>query len=269
VKLRVAAVAAVVLALLSGGLPALASRGTGSGPVAEQTICGLNHRVMQDASGGIKVISRPNPFGSTWHLCVRLSGSRPGFHITTNVPYNGFVQAYPFTGVGCAYNLCSEGTDLPKRIRDLSPRIESSFTWQGHTRGAWNASYDIWFDTRDQTTTQDNGAELMIWLRSMPGYHGGELVNVGGRTFWFIHWVTGHEECSGSGRCHVQTWNYIQFRFPHTVHSVRGLRLMPFIQFAIRQGLINPSWWLTSVHAGYEIWSGGRGLTTAWFNART
>ena len=269
-KLRVAAVAALVLALLAGGLPALASGGTGSGPVAEQTICGLNHRVMQNASGGIKVISRPNPFGSSWHLCVRLSGSRPGFHITTNVPYTGQVQAYPFTGVGCAYRLCSEGTDLPRRVRDLSPRIESSWTWQGTTYGFWNASYDIWFDTRDQITTQDNGAELMIWLRTMPGYNPGRIVWVpGAGWFWFTHWVTGHEVCDKHRRCQLQSWNYIQFRYLNTKHSVRRLRLQPFIQFAIRDGLISPAWWLTSVHAGYEIWSGGRGLATTWFNART
>ncbi|HEV2243576.1 MAG TPA: hypothetical protein VGR98_21200 [Streptosporangiaceae bacterium] len=270
VKVRAPAVAAIVLALMTSAAPALAGHGSGSGPVGLQTICGLDHRVMQNASGGIKVISRPNPFGTTWHLCVRLSGSRPGFHITTNVPFTGQVQAFPFTGVGCAYRLCSEGTDLPRRVRSLSPRIESSWTWQGTTNGLWNAAYDIWFDTRDQITTQDNAAELMIWLRTPPGYPQGRLVWVNGiGWFRFMHWVTGTEVCGKRGPCQRLTWHYIQFRFPHTVYWVRGLRLMPFIQFAIHQGLISPSWWLTSVHAGYELWSGGRGLSTTWFNART
>jgi hypothetical protein len=267
-KLRVAAVAAVALALVTSAQPALAGGGSGSGPVGLQTICGLDHRVMQNASGGTKVISRPNPFGSTWHLCIRLSGSHPGFHIMTNVPFTGQVQAYPFTGVGCAYNLCSDGTDLPRRVRSLSPRIQSSWTWQGTTNGFWNASYDIWFDTRPQITTQDNGAELMIWLRTMPGYPLGRLVFAAGYWFWFLHWRTGHTVCK-AGRCQLQTWNYIQFRFPRTTHSVSRLRLLPFIQYAISRGLISPSWWLTSVHAGYELWSGGRGLATTWFNART
>lgn len=269
-KVRVAAVAAIVLALMTSAVPALAGGGSGSGPVGLQTICGLDHRVMQNASGGIEVISRPNPFGTTWHLCIRLSGSRPGFRITTNVPFTGQVQAFPFTGVGCAYWLCSDGTDLPRRVRGLSPRIESSWTWRGTTNGLWNAAYDIWFDTRDQITTQDNGAELMIWLRTPPGYPPGRMVWIPGiGWFRFMHWVTGHEVCGKRGQCRRQTWHYIQFRFPHTVHGVRGLRLMPFIRFAIRQGLISPSWWLTSVHAGYELWSGGRGLATTWFNART
>ena len=29
---------------------------------------------------------------------------------------------------------------------------------------------------------------------------------------------------------------------------------------------VGASWWLTSVHAGYELVSGGKGLTTTWFN---
>jgi hypothetical protein len=256
---RVAAVAAMVFALLITALPALAGgkSGSGSGPVAEQTICGGARRVIQNASGGIKVISRPNPFGTTQHLCIKLSGSRPGFKITTNMPYSTLVQAYPFTGVGCAYYVCSDGTELPRRVRSLSLRMNSSWDWSGTTHGMWNAAYDVWFDTRDQITTQDNGAELMIWLRTMPGYGAGPLVNIGGQRYRFMNWRTCHD-----GVC----WNYIQFRFPRTVHGVYRLKLMPFIRYAERRGLIRPSWWLTSVHAGYELWSGGRGLATTWFN---
>lgn len=268
-RLRIAAVAALVLAGVAGALPASAGGAGGSGSAAPEVICGLDHRAVQNASGGTQVISRPNPFGTTQRFCVKLHGSRPGFLILTSLRDRRTVQAYPFTGVGCAYSLCSPRTDLPRRVRSLPGRIESSWTWWGTTGGFWNAAYDIWFDSRDQITTQDNGAELMIWLRTPPGYTPGHLVRVDRSWFWFTHWRTGHVACQANGRCQLQTWNYIQFRFLHTTHVVRGLRLMPFIQFAIRQGLISPSWWLTSVHAGYELWSGGRGLATTWFNART
>jgi hypothetical protein len=36
-------------------------------------------------------------------------------------------------------------------------------------------------------------------------------------------------------------------------------------RFLEQRGLVLPSWWLTSVHAGYELVSGGKGLTTTWF----
>ncbi len=197
-RLRTAAVAALVLVLVTAAMPASADGG--SGPVAQQIICGLNHRAVQESSGGVTVISRPNPFGTTQRMCVQVYGSRPGFRILTSLRRQGSVEAYPFTGVGCAYSLCSRGTDLPRRVQDLSAATDTSWTWWGTTNGFWNASYDIWFDTRDQVTTQDNGAELMIWLRTPPGYRPGRLVWVDGNWFWFTHWVTGHRVCH-AGRC--------------------------------------------------------------------
>jgi Glycosyl hydrolase family 12 len=263
-------VAVALACVLVAGAPAAQARGAGgSGSGDPQVICGLNHRALQNASGGIQVISRPNPFGTTQRFCVKASAGRPGFLILTSLRSSGLVQAFPFTGVGCAYSLCSPRTDLPRRVRSLPRRLDSSWTWWGTTGGFWNVAYDIWFDSRDQITTADNGAELMIWLRTPPGYTIGRLVWVDRSWFWFTHWRTGHRVCRANGHCQVQSWNYVQFRFLHTTHAVRDLRLRPFIQFAIRQGLISPSWWLTSVHAGYELWGGGRGLATTWFNAHT
>jgi hypothetical protein len=40
---------------------------------------------------------------------------------------------------------------------------------------------------------------------------------------------------------------------------------MPFVRFLERRRMVHRSWWLTSVHAGYELVSGGGGLTTTWF----
>jgi hypothetical protein len=185
--------------------------------------------------------------------------TRPGFSILSNIRYDGRVEAFPFTGVGCAYSLCSRNTDLPKRVGRLS-HATSSWTWSGNSGGFWNASYDLWFDTRDQVTTQDNGAELMIWLRTPPGYGGGTPVTIGSHRYRFMAWRTHHDGIS---------WNYIQFRATSTVHSVSGLRLWPFIHYATYHHLIRWGWWLTSVHAGYELWSGGRGLSTTSFNVHS
>ena len=42
---------------------------------------------------------------------------------------------------------------------------------------------------------------------------------------------------------------------------------MPFIRWCIRHGhLVRWRWWVTSVHAGYELVSGGKGLATTYFN---
>lgn len=243
--------AATILAMAVNALPTQAQAVSGN------TACGLSQRITQESSGGIYVLSRPNPFDTTQRFCIQ-SDSRPGFSILNNLAYNGTVRAFPFTGIGCAYSLCSRNTDLPKRVSTLPYAANTSWAWQGNSNGIWNASYDLWFDKADQTVRQDNGAELMIWLRTMPGYNGGQLVHVGKHWFMFMHW-----KACNNGIC----WNYIQFRYLHTVHGVKQIWLRPFLKYAESRGLLKPFWYLTSVHAGYEIWSGGKDLSTTWFNA--
>lgn len=264
-------VVAVILfgAAVSGGVAQAQDAG-----VAD-TACGLDQRITQQASGGTWVISRPNAFDTSGQqLCISGSTSHPGFTVLDNLRYTGAWQAYPFTGAGCAYSLCSPGTELPIQVRALPTAANTSFAWTGSAPGSWNASYDIWFDHHNQITAQDDGAELMIWLQPNPGYSGGVRVQIANRRYWFMHWLTcnsarqtGVTPLRASPEDHAGIcWNYIQFRFISPVHSVRRLWIMPFIQFLEGQGLVRPSWWLTSVHAGYELVSGGKGLTTTWFN---
>jgi Glycosyl hydrolase family 12 len=246
-------VAALIGTALSGG--AAQARDT----AAASTACGLSQRITQQASKRMWVISRPNAFNTRGQrLCISGSTTRPGFTILTNLRRTGAWQAYPFTGAGCAYHLCSPGTDLPKQVHRLPASANTSFSWHGPAPGDWNASYDIWLDRHDQTSTADDGDELMIWLRPNPGYRAGVIVHVGKQRYWFAHW----RDCDPARIC----WNYTQFRFLHVVHSVRRLRIMPFIRFLEQRRLVYPSWWVTSVHAGYELVSGGKGLTTTWFD---
>ncbi|HEY3958067.1 MAG TPA: hypothetical protein VGM53_32275 [Streptosporangiaceae bacterium] len=246
-------VAVLLVTALSGGMS------DAQPTVATSTACGLHERITQRASAKMWVISRPNAFDTSGQqLCISGTTSRPGFRITTSLRHTGAWQAYPFTGAGCAYSLCSPYTDLPKQVRGLPPSANTSFAWHGPAPGNWNASFDVWFDRHDQTSTQDNGDELMVWLRPNPGYRGGRLVHVGRHWYWFLHW----RACNHAYRI---CWNYTQFRFRHVVHSVWRLRLMPFVRFLERRHMMSPSWWLTSVHAGYELVSGGKGLTTTWF----
>src|SRR5262245_17987999 len=267
---RVVVVVVMLLgAAVSGGMAR--AQDTGAADVA----CGLNQRITQRAPGGGWVISRPNAFNTSGQrLCISGSTSHPGFTILDNLRFTGAWQAYPFTGAGCAFQLCSPYTELPIQVRELPAPANTSFSWTGSAPGNWNVSYDIWFDHHNQITTQDDGAELMIWLRPNPGYRGGVRVHISNRWYWFMHWQTCNSArqmgvtpprvslANRAGTC----WDYVQFRFPTVVHNVRRLWIMPFIRFLEKQGLVRPSWWLTSVHAGYELVSGGKGLTTTGFN---
>ncbi len=267
---RVAVVVVMLLgAAVSAGLASAQDARVGA------TACGLHQRITQRASGGVWVYSRPNAFDTSGQkLCISGSTRHPGFTVLNNLRYTGAWQAYPFTGAGCAYDLCSRNTNLPMQVRGLPAATNTSFAWTGSAPGSWNASYDIWFDHHDQISAQNDGAELMIWLRPNPGYKGGVRVHISKQWYWFVHWRTCNSArqvgfapprvspADHSGIC----WNYVQFRFLSPVHGVQRLWLMPFIRFLENQGLVRPSWWLTSVHAGYELVSGGKGLTTTWFN---
>jgi hypothetical protein len=269
---RVVVVVILLAAAVSTGMAR--AQDTGVTDVA----CGLHQRITQQAPGGVWVYSRPNAFDTSGQqLCISGSTTHPGFTVLNNLRYTGAWQAYPFTGAGCAYNLCSRQTDLPMQVRELSPAANTSFAWTGSAPGNWNASYDIWFDHHDQITAQDDGAELMIWLRPNPGYRGGVRVRISNQWYWFMHWRT----CNSARQVGVTPpraspgdhagicWNYVQFRFPSVVHGVQQLQIMPFIRFLEGKGLVRPSWWLTSIHAGYELVSGGKGLTTTSFNVDT
>src|SRR5260370_4226266 len=104
---RVVVVVVVLLlgAAVSGGMAG--ARDTPVGDVA----CGLNQRITQKASGGVWVISRPNAFDTSGQrLCISGSTRNPGLTVLDTLRYTGARQAYPFTGVGCAYQLCSPNT---------------------------------------------------------------------------------------------------------------------------------------------------------------
>ena len=269
---------ALALALAAGialGFPAAASASGGPAlgpPVTAGTVaptmgqavlkdCGLTGWISQEASGGVWTLSRANAFDTSGQTLCITAHNGVGFTVDNNLRYTGLWQAYPFTGVGCAYSLCTHGTDLPKQVRHLPSWTNTSFSWRPNgAHGSWNASYDIWFDKSDQITTEDNGVELMIWLRPNTDLnHDFHFARIGNHNYWWVWW----NHCDSLGIC----WHYVQFRFTHVVAGVENLWLVPFIRFLEARGLMRASWWLTSIHAGYEIVSGGKGLETTWFNA--
>lgn len=257
-------------AALSAAAGVLAAAAAPASAATAPLVCGLSQRAGQVSSGGVGILSRANAFHTDGQLCIRPApGGKPGFTVVDNLPYDGPEdwQAYPFTGWGCAYDLCTPGAH-PIRLSKLPRSASTSYSWRPNGAGGiYNAAFDDWIDRTGQTSTEDNGAELMIWLRTMPGYcfkagyHdcGQVLVKIGHRRYWF-----------GSGRSCDKVricWNYLQFRTTTTVRGVKDLWLRPFLKFLEARRLVRPRWFLTSIHAGFELVSGGKGLQVSWMNA--
>ncbi len=168
--------------------------------------------------------------------------------------------AYPDIFTGCGWGVCAPGSGLPARVSRLGSATTSWFTRQ-RAGGTWNASYDLWFGKAPVTTGQADGAEVMIWLNThnMPPPRHAPIVWEDHARYYLLHWRPWRNGVS---------WNYLQFRRVHPVVSVRHLRLAPFMLTAERMRLLRPRWYMLNIEAGFEIWSGGRGLATSWFWAR-
>lgn len=166
--------------------------------------------------------------------------------------------AFPNIFYGCSWGVCSRGTGLPRRLSRLHRPVTSWYT-RGRPAGRWDVAYDIWFARQRHTSGQDRGAEIMLWLRSKglgrPGGHG-MLIE---RHRWQLeHWITTNPSTGAR-------WPLIIFRMTRPSGFVSHLHLMPFFRRAEALGLLNRSWWLTAVEAGFEVWRGGAGLRTTSF----
>jgi hypothetical protein len=198
-----------------------------------------------------------------WHdsiqQCVRATGG--GFTVTKgnhDVPTSNAPSGYPSIFAGCHYGNCTAHSGLPLRVGDFGdPRSSVAFT---AADGEYDASYDIWFDTRPHPGGQNDGAELMIWadvagpLRPV-GRQVGAAYLAG--AFWTV-W----EGRSGNGGV---GWNVVSYvRQPRT--TCLTVRLREFAGDAMARGYVSPAWYLTSVQFGFEPWHGGPGLAVKSFS---
>jgi cellulose 1,4-beta-cellobiosidase len=219
------------------------------------------HRVMDRRY----LIRNDNFAGLPECLATRQRG--PGFTVTrTASPPAGKVIAFPSVYLGCAWGACSPRSGFPVRASRLRRAVTS---WRIRTAGAagtWNAAYDLWFFRHRNVSGQATGAELMIWLghrhvsRVLPG---SPVLEIDGARWYLMRWTA--SRVTGGRRVR---WAYVQFRRVRQANHVTGLRLWPFIRAAGRLRLVHRAWWLSAIAAGFEIWSGGRGLATERFRAR-
>jgi cellulose 1,4-beta-cellobiosidase len=218
------------------------------------------HRVMDRRY----LIRNDNFAGLPECLATRQRG--PGFTVTRTVTVPvGKVIAFPSIFAGCTWGLCSPRSRFPVRASRLQGAVTS---WRIRTAGAqgtWNAAYDLWLFRHRDVSGQATGAELMIWLRQR-GLYGvprhTPVLRIDGARWWLLHWRA--SRIIGGRKA---TWTYIQFRRVRQADHVTRLRLYPFIRAAEARGLASRWWWLSAIAAGFEIWSGGRGLATGRFRA--
>ncbi|WP_433543883.1 GH12 family glycosyl hydrolase domain-containing protein (plasmid) [Streptomyces sp. CA-294286] len=197
-----------------------------------------------------------NRWGTGATQCVDVTPT--GFELTRadgSVPTNGPPKSYPSVFNGCHYTTCSPGTNLPARLSSISS-APSTISYGYVNNAVYNASYDIWLDP---TPKRDgvNRTEIMIWFHRVgPVQPIGSPVgtaSVGGRT-WEV-WSGnngGNDVLSFVAPAAIPEWSF---------------DVMDFVDETVARGLAEPSWYLTSVQAGFEPWADGAGLAVRSFSS--
>ena len=198
-----------------------------------------------------------NEWNSTAPQCITYTGGTAWSVSTANFNLNGGAPAtYPSIFKGCHWGLCTGNSGLPIQMSKLGSAVTSWSTTQPSS-GAYDVSYDIWFNSTPTTSGQPDGTEVMIWINSRGGVQpfGSQTgtTNVDGMN-WNV-W-TGRQT----------SWNIISYVLNPGATSVSNLDLKALFQDAIARGSINPSNYLLDVEAGFEIWQGGQGLGTNSFS---
>ncbi|MDW8065407.1 MAG: cellulose binding domain-containing protein, partial [Anaerolineae bacterium] len=201
-----------------------------------------------------------NIWGANTPQCIHVDDTNGNFRVVQSRHANtgGMPASYPSIVKGCHWGTCTTASGMPIRVSEIGS-APSSWTVSVPTSGRWNVAYDLWLSPNlDTRNGYPGGAEIMIWLDSRGGVQpaGSPVgtVSIGGAT-WEVWYAQ-------------MDWNYIAYRRTTPTHSVSNLDLKAFIDDARARGYVQPSWYLHAIEAGFEIWEGGRGLTSQGFSAR-
>ncbi|MCV6970670.1 hypothetical protein H7I00_13940 [Mycobacterium bohemicum] len=182
-----------------------------------------------------------------------------GFSIATengSAPTNGAPLGYPSIFDGWHYGTGSPGTNLPMQLSQIQTATSSiDYTYPG--TGTYDASYDIWLNPTP-ITTGVNQQEIMIWFN-----HVGPIQPVGsavgnatidGRSF--VVWVGGN----GSN-------NVVSYVAATPMTSWNDFDVLGFVDNTETLEPVTNSWYLTSIQAGFEPWTGSVGASVDSFSA--
>lgn len=182
-----------------------------------------------------------------------------GFSIATengSAPTNGAPLGYPSIYDGWHYGTGSPGTNLPIQLGQIQTAT-SSINYTYPSSGIYDASYDIWLNPTP-ITTGVNQQEVMIWFN-----HQGPIQPVGS--------VVGNTTIDGQN---FQVWkgsngqnNVVSYVATTPITSWNNFDVMGFIDHTQTLEPVTDSWYLTSIQAGFEPWSGSVGAGVDSFSA--
>lgn len=233
----------------AGAVAAAAVRSDGSGV----RICG------RDASTAVedRYLVANNRWDASAEQCLTAGGG--GFSIVSQSGTGDFAGApvsNPAVGIGCQYQRCSPNTGLPVPVGTVTSAVTAA-TFRYVSDAAFDAGYTVRLAPGPHAP--DAGQlQIMIWLRQQGAVQpiGSRIGSsaTGGRK-WDV-WA-GQTSRNGSVLSFLASEGASDGQFD----------AVDFIHEAVGLGLATNAWFLTSIQAGFEPWSGGVGLAVTAFSA--
>jgi hypothetical protein len=184
--------------------------------------------------------------------------SPTGFIITAqngSAPTNGAPVSYPSVFLGASYNSISPGSPLPEQLSQIQTAT-SSISYTFPSSGTYDASYDIWLNPTP-ITNGVNQQEIMIWFNRVgPIQPTGSAV--GNATIDGQNFVVWKGSSDHNVVCYVAT---------SPMSSWNNFNVLAFIDNTETLEPVTNSWYLDSIMAGFEPWSGSVGAAVDSFSA--
>jgi hypothetical protein len=216
-------------------------------------------------------IVQNNAWGSSAGQTVQYGpGTKMKVTVQNGTGSNGAPASYPSIFTGAYNNRSTTSSGLPRAVSQITATgVNTSWTWSDAgvaATSSYNAAYDVWFSTGmsgDPAASAPSGGYLMVWYHDpsdnqpigMTIPNGSVTINGKQFNIWYGT-NNGKPVVSYVAQQKMTSWS-----FP----------LGAFIQDAATRTCsgttkcINPSWYLTAVFAGFEIWKGGANLETTDF----
>ncbi|MFC5064544.1 GH12 family glycosyl hydrolase domain-containing protein [Actinomycetospora atypica] len=292
-------VVVALVAALAAGLGALIVGPTMGSAAAPRRTC---EQFGSMGVSGDKYVIQNSRWGASTAQCITENGPT-GFIVDTAEHTNNQGPAgYPSIYRGCNYGYCTKDSPFPAMVSQLGT-VRSSWDTSGPTAvpaavpattttkaatttkapagtttapGAtpttapaatttaapasrvqqYNTAYDVWFHPTKDYAGRPAGAEMMIWLNRT------SWVQPIGKPYYDVT-IAGTKWTVWYGAANPPVISYVR-KTPVT--SVKDLPIEAFTRDAMLRGVVKPTWYMQSVQAGFEPWTGGTGLTTKSFS---
>ncbi len=204
-----------------------------------------------DLLGG-DYIAQNNIWGATTAQTISVSDTNVcAFTVSQSSHNQATVASYPSIFKGKRWALSTDGwQSLP-----INKIKTATYSWSVDSyrpSGKYNVAAEAWFlASTDTTGGYAGGGELMIWLDANEGMvpAGSKIGEFGTYQVWYFD----------------MGWDYICYY--QTGKNSVDVNLMEFINDTLDRGYFEDTWYLHDIEVGFEIMSGGQGLSLTSFSA--